>query len=114
MLVTVGTAATPKFWSLQPPAPAPRAGGAGGASAQTRAAFRRAAGADRGGANARAWALPPAKLGRTGAGAEPPKSLSAVAFGGAAFSSPSGVPWGLTLIGGGGAPAGGRRRRSAA
>ena len=35
-------------------------------------------------------------------GEPPPKSLSSVAFGGATFASPSGVPWGLTLVGGGG------------
>ena len=35
-------------------------------------------------------------------GEPPPKSLSSVAFGGATFASPSGVPWGVTLVGGGG------------
>ena len=36
-------------------------------------------------------------------GDPPPKALSSVAFGGPRhFTSPSGVPWGLTLVGGGG------------
>ena len=74
MLVTVGTGNAPKFWSLLPP--------------QTQQ------GKD-------PWTLPLGKV-AGGMGEPPPKSLSSVAFGGATFASPSGVPWGLTLVGGGG------------
>ena len=77
MLVTVGTGNAPKFWSLLPP--------------QTQQ------GKD-------PWTLPLGKV-AGGMGEPPPKSLSSVAFGGATFASPSGVPWGLTLVGGGGGPA---------
>ena len=87
MLVTVGVSAAPKFWTFGKPAEAPR--GAAAFASRLRPREPRSP-----------WSLT-FKLGRTG-GENQPKSLSAVAFGGDAFSSPSGVPWGVTLIGGGG------------
>ena len=72
--MSVGKGNAPKFWSLLPP--------------QT------PEGKD-------PWTLPLGKV-AGGMGDPPPKSMSSVAFGGAAFPSPSGVPWGLTLVGGAG------------
>jgi len=94
LLVTVGLSAQPKFWSLTPPQKQKT-------GTQRRLADAAAAGAP-GAAATNDWALT-AQIGRIGGkDGELPKSLSCVAFGGAAFASPSGAPHGLTFIGGGG------------
>ena len=85
MLVTVGVSPVPKFWTFGKAAEPPR--GAAAFASRLRPSER--------------WSLK-FKLGSTAGGAKQPKSLSAVAFGGDAFSSKSKAPFGLTLIGGGG------------
>lgn len=93
MLVTVGIAAQPKFWTLTPPQKQVT-------GAQRRLAAVASAAAGVGGQHT--WALKP-RLGTIGGkDVALPKSLSAVAFGGRAFPSPSGAAHGLTFIGGGG------------
>ena len=88
LLVSVGLAAQPKFWTLTPPRKAPSG------------AQRRLAEAAEVGADARFWALK-SQLGRMGGGAaDLPTSLSCVAFGGVAFAAPSGAAHGLTFVGG--------------